>query len=359
MRKKYNIQLTTDTGDKNLTYESFDEKWKVLEEKTDNKSKVGILTRRILPSSSYDIYLGFEKPSNRRMVLVKISKEKVFNIYSFPKSRGVELRQTVFLEDGGHSVTIELILTENQYQDIFTILSEDIVNRCAREKSEEEMLHSFISRLEQWQQFLEQYGLEGLSTVAQRGLYGELRFLRDFLIPLIGAEKAVSAWIGPHKAQQDFQTSGIAIEVKTGAEKLHQNIHISSEQQLDDSGLDALYLYYLSLKELHDSGETLPIIIDEIREICGSYPGITSNFNELLFHAGYLEDHHNKYVDRGYADRSLHIFLISDEFPRITESELVSGVGDVRYSITLSSCIPFSLSEDEFRLSIKRDFNEH
>lgn len=342
-----------------MTVECLDEIWKVLEEKAADKSKLGILTRRIFPSSPYNIYLGFEKPSDRRMVQVKISKENVFNIHSFPKSRGVELRQSVFPEDKGHSITIELILTESQYQDIFTILSEDIVNRCIHEKSEKEMLNSFISRLETWQQFLEQYGTEGLSTVAQRGLYGELRFLRDFLIPLIGAEKAVSAWIGPYKAQQDFQTSGIAIEVKTGAEKLHQKIQIASEQQLDNLGLDALYLYYISLRELHNGGETLPIIIDEIRKICSSYTEITSTFEDLLFHAGYLEDHRNRYEERGYADRSSHIFLVSEGFPRITENELISGVGDVQYSINLSSCMPFIVNDEEFRLSIKRDFNEH
>lgn len=339
--------------------ERLDDIWKILEEKATNLFNSGVLTRRILPSSPYDIYLGFEKPSNRRMVLVKISKENVFNIYSFPKSRGVELRQSVFQEDKGRFVTIELILNESQYQDIFTILSEDIVNRCTHENSEKEMIRSFISRLEQWQQFLEQYGVEGLSTISQRGLYGELRFLRDFLIPLIGVENAVSAWTGPYKAQQDFQTSGIAIEVKTGTGKLPQKIQISSEQQLDDSGLNALYLYYLSLKELNDNGETLPAIIDCIRKICDSYTGITSTFNELLFHAGYLDDYRNRYENRGYADRSSHIFLVNGGFPRVTESQLISGVGDVRYSINLSSCTPFSLSEEEFRSSIKRNLNEH
>lgn len=342
-----------------MIVEDFEEIWRILEEKTENKSKPGILARRILPESPYDMYLGFEKPDNKRMIQVKISKENVFNIYSFPRSRGVELHQTVFSEDIGHSVTIELILTENQYRDIFTILSEDIVNRCALENGEKEMIRSFISRLEQWQQFLEQYGLEGLSTVAQRGLYGELRFLRDFLIPFIGVEKAVSAWRGPYKTQQDFQTSGVAIEVKTGSGKLPQKIRISSEQQLDDSGLNALYLYYLSLKELNDDGETLPAVIDSIRKICDSYIGITSTFNELLFHAGYLDNYRNRYENRGYADRSSHIFLVNGDFPRVTESQLISGVGDVQYSINLSACIPFSLSEDEFRSSIKRNLNEH
>lgn len=359
MRKKYNIQLTIHTGSKSLTVESFEEIWKILEEKTGNEIKPGILTRRILPDSPYDIYLGFEKPGNRRMIQIKISKENILNTHSFPRSRGVELHQTVLFEDRDHSVTIELILIENQYQDIFTILSEDIVNRCTRENSEKEMIRSFISRLEQWQQFLEQYGVEGLSTVSQRGLYGELRFLRDFLIPLIGVEKAVSAWAGPYKAQQDFQTSGIAVEVKTGTGKLPQKIQISSEQQLDNSGLNALYLYYLSLKELNDNGETLPAIIDIIRKICDSCTGVTSTFNELLFHAGYLDDYRNIYENRGYADRSSHIFLVNSGFPRVTESQLISGVGDVRYSINLSSCIPFSLSEEEFRSSIKRNLNEH
>jgi hypothetical protein len=342
-----------------LTVERFNKIWDRLEEKAAaNESESGILALRVLPHLIYDINLGFEKPNNKRMVFIKIAKENVLNSYSFPKSKGFELEQTVLPEDKGHYATIKLILNEKQYQDIFTILSEDVIKKCSLETNEKMMLKAFISRLEMWQQFLDRYGTKELGETAQRGLYGELRVLRDVLIPIIGPKKSISSWRGPYKAQQDFQTSGFGIEVKTNSGKQHQNIQIASEQQLDDTGLDALYLYHFSLKVIQNGGENLPGIIDEIRDICNTCLGVTADFEDLLFRAGYLEEQRTNYENIGYADRSSHIFLIKEGFPRITEHGLIDGIGDVHYSINLSACMPFIVSEEELREFIKRNCDE-
>lgn len=341
-----------------MATKNFEHIWEDLEQSSGENSREGILTLRIFPESRFDLSLGVQKPNNIRMLLIRISRKNVINQWSLPRSKGFEIRQTVFREDQGHHATIQLVLNDPHYQDIFSSLTEDVASFCSREPSEKAMLRALLLRLEKWQQFLDRYGSEGLSLPAQQGLYGELRFLHDYLIPAVGAVQAVSAWTGPKKTPQDFQMADVAIEVKTSIAKQHQKIPIASEQQLDDTGVDALYLYHLSLRELHNGGETLPGIIAAIRDELSGYPAQSNIFENLLFLAGYLDKHHDRYKDTGYADRSTHIFHVKEGFPRITEQALSNGVGDVQYSVSLSACAPFAVDDRNFQTEILRCKNE-
>ncbi|WP_067078476.1 PD-(D/E)XK motif protein [Methanoculleus horonobensis] len=341
-----------------MAAEDFDRIWADLEQRAGGTTREDILTLRVLQDSAFDFLLGVQVPDNSRMLLIRIRRESVINQWSLPRSKGFEIRQTVLSEDRSHHATIQLVLNDRRYQDIFSRLTEDVVSSCSRESSEKAMLKALLQRLEMWQQFLDRYGPEGLSPAAQRGLYGELRFLQDYLIPAVGAGQAVPAWTGPRKAQQDFQISGIAIEVKTSIAKQHQKVPIASEQQLDDTGLDALYLYHLSLREVRDGDGTLPAIIDGIRNELSGDPTTTTLFEDLLIQAGYLDEHRDRYEDTGYTDRTGQIFHIREGFPRITERALVNGVGDVQYSVSLSACAAFVVDDETFRIKIAGCRNE-
>lgn len=327
----------------------FSEIWEKLEEGAANAPESGFLSWRIMPESSFDISLALKRPENKRTVLIRINKQNILSPGNLPHGKGFSLNQTVFKEDKTDHATLELILEDRNYSDIFRSLVQDIINTCSGESTERTMVQSLYKRLQMWQHFLEHYGSEGLNEMQQRGLYGELRFLRDYVIPELGVAEAVQSWRGPQKAQHDFQISGIAIEVKTGSEKQPQTIKISSEQQLDDCGLNALFLYYISLKVVVGSGETLPDIIEEIRSLCDSGLQILDEFNKLLLLAGYVDSHKEKYSQKGYNDRSFYIFNVKEGFPRITEKDLKEGIGNVEYTIDLSACLPHNIANSDFR----------
>jgi len=345
-------------GSRNLAAEGLDQIWADLELQAAGSAKMGFLTLRILPDSHHNIFLGVRVPENLRVILVRIRKENVINPWALPRFKGLEVRQDVLPEDTGGTVTVQLTLKDTLYRDIFSQLTQDVITSCFSESTESAMLRALLSRLKMWQQFLDNYGMEGLSTSAQTGLFGELSFLYHYLMSDIGAPHAISAWTGPHRKQQDFQMSGIAIEVKASTAKQHQKVTIASEQQLDDTGLSALYLYHLSLRDLHEGGETLPELIDNIRTDLSDYPESLGEFNNLLFMAGYLDEHRGKYEDVGYSLRNEQIFQVREGFPRITEQDLANGVGDVHYSVSLSACVPFILNEEDFRMKLEGNNHE-
>ena len=58
---------------------------------------------------------------------------------------------------------------------------------------------------------------------------------RDLMVPAVGAAQAVGAWSGPLNTPQDFQASGIAIEVKTIVHSEPQTLRIDGESNLTTS----------------------------------------------------------------------------------------------------------------------------
>jgi hypothetical protein len=346
------------TGSRNLPINNFASVWKILLESEHEGVVPGVIVRRLSPDIPHDIFLGVEKPSNRRILLFRVRLNFALEIQNLPSFRGFDISEVRIPEDKGKFRNFGLILKDPVFEDLFTTLTEDIVNFSIAEVNEKQFFEKIRNRLESWQHFLDEFGPLGMSDEAQRGLYGELRFLRDFLIPLAGPKRAINSWKGPFKSYHDFQISGVGIEVKTSIGKQHQKITISSEQQLDASGLQDLFLYHLSLREIQDGGFTLPLIVDEIRHTLKIQNGPMSEFETALFMAGYLDSHRERYQIHGYIDRAVNIFQIKDNFPRIIENDLKNGIGDVQYTIDVSACAPFRESEKKFREKLGGILNE-
>ena len=234
--------------------------WQELERDTYSVSS-GYLTRRVMPESSHDMYLAVEKPANTRLFMIRIKKASVESSDIFPASKGFEVKKVVMPDYDKEHMALQLILIDSHYNDIFSVLVQDIIDRIAPLPDEQKAIAMFISRLQQWQSFLKKGHPVILSEEAQRGLYGELDFLRQYAIPNLGAEIAFTSWIGPKNYPQDFRFGNTALEVKTSIAKQHQKIFIASERQLDDSGEGDIYLYHLSLEVRQGSGESLPELI--------------------------------------------------------------------------------------------------
>jgi hypothetical protein len=242
-------------------------------------------------------------------------------------------------------VAVELLLTDPACADIFTALATDITQAVAASHAEPAGVAVLVERLRRWQRFLEETGPSGLSPEAQRGLYAELWLLRDHLIPTVGPTAAVLAWAGPSRSAHDFELGPIAIEVKSTVAKQHQALRIVSERQLDDTGLDALFVFHLSLAAHRDTGESLPELVDHLRRLAGP-TAASQQLDDKLIEAGYLDAQRTLYVNPGYAIREANFFHVAVDFPRIIERDLRNGVGDVHYSVSVAECRHFLVSKD-------------
>jgi hypothetical protein len=321
------------------------ELWQALEEESHNKQGRGILVRRIYPQSKCNLFLGFEKPENKRIFLLRINRSVLPPIGSLPEARGIEILARPLPYDGKHEISLGIILKEPRFQDIFTTLVDDIAERIAVLPSEKESVATFVSRLQRWQKFLENSS-EGLGDEAQRGLYGELYFLREYVLQKLGP-LGIFAWTGWRRTAQDFQFPGCAVEVKTSAAKQHQKLKIASERQLDDTNLGSLFLYHLSLEQSQGNGETLVDVVETIRGVLISDPAAKEALEDALLESGYLQAHAFRYAKNGYRIRESNVFKVTEGFPRIIERDIPNGVGDVAYSIIVAECKHHSIPASE------------
>jgi hypothetical protein len=182
-----------------LTTEKFDSIWEILEKSSAKEPDDGIIVRRISPDISHDIFLGYEKPANRRIFLIRINKQNYPEFRKLPQFRGFEISLVNFHDSKPESVMVGITPNDPAFREIFSTLCEDIYHTTVMEKSQKQMIRAVIDRLLMWNQFLDVFGSQGMSPEYQRGLYGELRFLRDILFPHIGIDKAIRAWKGPSK----------------------------------------------------------------------------------------------------------------------------------------------------------------
>jgi hypothetical protein len=307
----------------------------------------------LTPSSSVDIYIGLIYPEKHRTLIFRTESDYVYKPENFPDLKYFNIVIARLPEDPPEYGAIKIILLDDDYKGIFSVLADDIINSVKTAKNKRQAIEFFYSRLSRWINFLESFGIRGLSMESARGLFGELWFLYTYLIKKENAT-SVESWTGPKGTPQDFQFPGTAVEVKTTIMKQPQKIRVSNELQLDDKGIENLFLFHLSVIERKDFGETLPSIIRQIR---GSFEENIQNksyFDQMLFDSGYLDEHAEHYASTGYTIRQESFFRITDGFPRLIESDLPEGIGDLNYSVNVSSCSNFTVSGEFVIKTIKK-----
>ncbi len=131
-------------------------------------------------------------------------------------------------------------------------------------KNETQLVQELLNRFEKWKSLFDRAATQGLSVEEQRGLFGEVYFLRKFLANNNSFLEVVNSWVGPEKQIRDFQSGSWSVEVKTTHGNNHQKILVSSERQLDTSNIESLFLNHISLDSRQMSGETLNQIIESV-----------------------------------------------------------------------------------------------
>ena len=235
-------------------------------------------------------------------------------------------------------------MKEVRFADVFTALTEDLVRRVTDAGDSATQARAFLGQLARWQKFLSA-SFEGLSEEAQRGLWGELYFLREHLLPKIGVAM-VHSWKGGERAHQDFQFESSAVEVKTTLAKQPQVVRITSERQLDDSAWDVLFLNVIALDVREGGGETLPDMIVSLRSKLASDATALEQFEDELLANGYHDAHAARYADRGYTVRTVGFFRVGPKFPHLVEADMPAGVGDANYALSVAACEPFRVQPD-------------
>jgi hypothetical protein len=316
--------------------------WEELEK--DDYFQAGLLYKRYSLKVDPDVFVALKSPEKLRCIAFRISYSSNINLENLNKLRDIKLELMIEPKNPDKQLLL-VILLNSQYKDIFSTLCQDLIAGVSKTKDESSLIDKLAERLLKWQSLFEKLERQGLSDSSQRGLYGELYFLRKYLLSCSKYIDCLNSWMGPEKAVQDFQYSKWAIEVKTTSGNNHQKISISSERQLDDSIIPYVYLYHISLDIRKEYGESLNEITEDIFEILSDQTVAINLFKMKLMEAGYFDFQKGLYGEKGYTIRNQNIYHVTENFPRITEKKIPLGVGDVTYSIMLDGLDSWRIDE--------------
>lgn len=233
-----------------------------------------------------------------------------------------------------------LLLKDNSEWELFYAICNDIVE-CTRKATRDTGLAIILRRLGNWHQFLRKEKSGLLNEEQIKGLLGELVFIRKWLAPAFGWDKAISFWCGPLGTPQDFSVDDAVIEVKAQLSVTRAEVKISSAEQLTPQA-NRMHLHVLTFgkaSEKNDDTYSLPDTVHEIRTILIQSPEALELFSELLLDVGYVDSqHYESYV---YTLIDEKTYEVKEGFPRITTSNVPSGIVKINYNISLEDCAGF------------------
>lgn len=294
----------------------------------------GIDGRRVDRSGQHDYFWIVSEKSEPGLLLRLTPGTE--EIKPLPKMRNLDV---AYRETGGGKALV-LLLRDEEQRELFASLCQDIVRAGEEASDNDGALRRSVRRTLRWHHLL-RGGKSGLLSIEeQRGLVGELEFLKR-LAGLLGPRAAIEAWKGPAGSSKDFELNRCLVEVKAKRGAAKPFVQISSEDQLSDVDGCRLFLLVSSVDAaIKPNGLTLTDHVMVMDKLFGAAdPEAYSLWEEAIFAAGFSFD--DDYSDRRWSVGKGIEFEVIDGFPRIV-TPLATGVSSVRYSISLDACSPFS-----------------
>ena len=296
-----------------------------------------------------DACLKIEVPCN----LVKANPK-------FPQSKGLSItieRNVKSYTSERESLTDRITLKSLDNRDeVFTTFVSNILHVFKNLDEGEKVYEKLLQRVTDWQEMLSRPINKSPSQAETVGLLGEVLFLRDFLIPNLGAEESMNCWTGPIAHKKDFIKNdiGVAYEIKTSHKNV-ESISISSFEQLDSCGYQALYLVHQTMREDVDEGESLVEVIQSTRLALTEDPNSIDNFDTYIIGLGWtLENMAIEYAKTRYSMNNRDFYKANNEnFPCYQIRDRKSGTIGHTYKILISACLPHISSFDRIVKELK------
>lgn len=238
-----------------------------------------------------------------------------------------------------------LCLTDEEAKSTFYAFCEDIVDAVSPLTDQKEAFQHILERIRIWKRmFASKGGL--LSEASVQGLFGELYFIDEYLIPKFGKQKAVRSWGGPLGMSKDFSVGLEWFEVKC-VSAMEESVSISSHEQLlsDNPGHLAIVKVERMPEAFNNGIGTINALFDKIRLSLEDTPDLLEEFIEKINKLGYVPD--DAYDRFRFKTIGMNFYKVDDAFPRLTSpSSFGKAISAISYKLLINAIAPF-MEDDE------------
>ena len=300
---------------KTMTFHEFQSKWASMPERQNSYLSLGDI---------HPLRLQIGHGSNNFKSFVIMDSGTVKDI---PSSFAVKAENPI-LASGKRALEFQLV--RNSFEEEFQRLCWDMIEATMDSPYP---LQDMISRYMAWQKLLQYCQMGIMSFERQKGLLGELLFLRE-IINTYGAQFAVRSWCGPDGSDQDylFETSWAEIKTTSLASK---SVKISSLEQLDQEQEGYLIVYVLEKSTPGENRIALPDIVTSIRHILAETPIIADQFEMKIFKYGYRDKDEENYRENCFRVIEKREYSVDDRFPKLTRKNVPAALSACKYELSL------------------------
>lgn len=229
---------------------------------------------------------------------------------------------------------IILSLKNPNDEKIFIRLCEDLES-VDNNGSTQEIADNISARLEQWVYFLSRARATTIPLRTQIGLVGELEFIRTLLEANCPTETVLEWWLGPDGNAKDFVLPKISYEIKSVLID-DDTVTISNKDQLDISDGKPLLLSVYEMIESSKGKNVMEIALELISRYFNHNKNLKAIFERKLLslNMNIMEKYENLHK---FEQIGIKYYTVTEEFPKLTTSDIPSGITDVKYKISLAA----------------------
>jgi hypothetical protein len=330
---------------------SIKEEFRQMVKEIENEPEREAYKLRVIHAKFPVMLAGLDIVNKRRQLYIDLGTEgwESDQIKSLPKWRGLSIKVEFFERLVLLKRHYFLVITQEteQSSDIFEMILQNLLDHSINKNEEETLFSTIYKILDKWRNFFLRGGYRRLTEEKQRGLFGELWFIQDWLNRFPGVPPLlIEQWEGPTSGRIDFKNSKCGVEIKTTNDKLSKTIKISNEKQLKlSNGVSIIYLYVCFLEPSRTHGISLEDMVSQVRNaIAERSDRLALIFNDFLVDLGFKED---EYTDSYYFVDKVEVYEATGDFPKISYEEIPTGISHVSYSLDLSHCLEFERNVDQ------------
>lgn len=293
--------------------------------------------KRLNVESSLSIYFGLDVDGHYRLSFVSTKKAPCLE-----STKNIRISQG---QDKTKVYWLNFDLLAIEQQSVFFSFCENLVSSVLFTIAEEDAFYSMKKQYSKWKALFRNEIVTEVSREVIQGVFGELFFLKNYMIPTYGVEKAVNAWSGTERTSKDFSIESMWYEVKTIGAK-SPTITITSLTQLDSNYEGRLAVCRVELMSEESRMKCLCIkdLFDEINSLFENEL-LEGLFFEKLANTGVVLS--DKAMNMRFLVRSLVQYKVDTCFPKLTERNLpYAEICDVEYKLSLKAIKNFEVTND-------------
>lgn len=220
-------------------------------------------------------------------------------------------------------------------KNVFFTFCSDIVESVKNIKNAKDALRALRNRFNAWKSLFKR-DTGSVSEEVLKGLFGELYFLKNYMVPKYGVKNSVLSWSGPDNTHKDFSINNDWYEVKTITDS-SLTVRISSIEQLSSNVPGKLEIIKVeNMSQQYNDGEccVLQLIEKLLCEI--DEDEVRSYFIEKISSYGFTVADECLH-DKKYKVISVTAYNVDDSFPRVTVNDVPhKEIGKLTYEIIIN-----------------------